>query len=57
MAAKSAASDVYKSPFLTKVQRAQQEKDDAANFAARSVPARLVGGIYILEYILNTAKA
>lgn len=45
VAAKSAASDVYKSLFITKEQREAELKQGNANFAARSVPARVTGGM------------
>ena len=45
MAAKSAASQVYKSLFTTKEQRAEQEAADAKNYAARGVPMRVTGGM------------
>ena len=45
VAAKSAASQVYKSLFTTKEQRAEQEAADAKNYAARGVPMRVTGGM------------
>lgn len=45
VAAKSAASDVYKSLFITKEQREAELKRGNADYAARSVPARVTGGM------------
>ena len=45
VAAKAAASSVYKGIFTSKEQRAQAEEADRKNYAARGVPARLVSGM------------
>jgi len=45
VAAKSAASDVYKGLFTSEEQRKEQDAADAKNYAARGVPMRITHGM------------